>query len=175
MYSRAMSGHDNRERTIFGWSAACAIAAVCAVFMASMSNANLLKSIIDTGVLFPIMGAVLFVRIAIGLAVFLSSERPPETRSFRAAFLRDKWLSDRLKLSQPRSVLVFGASLVFLKLAMLVALVVAALCVFLGVMSLGQGVSVFVVSTLLWIIYQAIGGSVLLLRQMNRLHADRQA
>ena len=170
-----MTRSSNDERAIVRWSGALAVAAVCAVFVASVAKANLLFWIIDTGVFLPTVAAVLGVRITAGMLAFFSSERPPDTRTVRTIFLRDKWLGDRLKISQPRAVLAIGASLVFLKLAMLAALALAALCVAFHAMSLGQAASLFVVNSFLLLGYQALGGTYLLLRQMYGLRTARHA
>ena len=157
---------DSQERVILWWSAAVATVAVCTVFVASMSKTDLLQWFIDTGSFLPLVGVVLLVRTMVGIITFVVLERPPETRSLSAIFLRDNWLRERMKLSQPRALFAFGASLTFFKLAMLVAIGFAAICSWLRMMSLGQTVSVFVLGSLLWVIYQALGTTILLLRQI---------
>jgi ABC-type multidrug transport system permease subunit len=159
----------DRERALLTWSGVSAVIAVCAIFLASVLQENLLGWIIGTGVFLPILGTAVLVRGIIWIIVFFWSQRPPETRTIRAFFGRDKWLVDRLRASQPRSFVVVGASLVFFKLAMLGAIILAALCVFAHVMLLQQAVSMFVVGTILSIGYQAIVGSFLSLRQLHTL------
>jgi hypothetical protein len=163
---------DDQERTLLKKSGAFAIATVCAIFLISMLQADLLGGLIQQGAFLPIFGTILLVRVVVGTISFFGRERPAETRTVCAFFYRDKWLSDRLRESQRRSVLALGSSLFFLRLAMLGATVVSILCVFLRVMSLGQAVSVFVVGTMLVMGYQAIATSVLLLRQ---IHMARKA
>jgi hypothetical protein len=163
------------ERAIVRWTGALAVAAVCALFVASLAKANLFFWIVETGVVLPTVAVILGVRIAAGWLAFFSPERPPDTRTVRTIFLRDKWLADHLKISQPRTVLAFGASLVFLKLAMLTALGLAALCVASHAMSLGQALGLFAVGSFLLLGYQALGGTYLLLRQIYGLRRDRHA
>lgn len=155
---------NDREKQVGIWSAALAIASVFAIFLASMLQANLLVWIIDKKVTFPILGGSFLFRAIVGIIAFFGSGRPRGTRTFLAFFYRDKWLSDRLRVTQPRSVIAVGFSLVFFKLAMVVGIIAAAVCVIAGVMLLGQAVSMFVVSTMLLVGYQAIAGSILLLR-----------
>jgi len=115
-------------------SAAAELATVCAIFVASIWHANLLDSVISESVFLPMLGVILLSRIGVGVISFFRRERPTETRTVRTFFHRDKWLHDRLKTSQPRSVVALGYRLVFLNLAMFGA-ILSALCMFFRLMS----------------------------------------
>ena len=169
---RSMPSSHGQDRELVWISAAAALLTVCAIFVASILHANLLGWIIGRGLFLPVFGGLLLVRAIVGIISFFDRERPAETRTIRAAFFRDKWLHDRLKVSQPRLVVTFGLSLVFLNLAMFGAITLSALCVFFHLMSLGQAVSMFVVGTMVLISLKAIAGGTLLLRQ---LQTDRRA
>ena len=154
-------------------SAAAALATVCAIFVASIWHANLLDSVISGGVFLPMLGVILLSHIGVGVISFFRRERPTETRTVRTFFHRDKWLHDCLKVSQPRSVVALGYSLVFLNLAMFGAIILSALCMFFRLMSLEQVVSVFVVGTLLLVSVKAIAGGILIVRQLQMDRRER--
>lgn len=166
------SSHD-QERALVWMSAAAALATVCAIFVASIWHANLLDPVTSGGVFLPMLGVILLSHIGVGVISFFRRERPTQTRTVRTFFHRDKWLHDCLKVSQPRSVVALGYSLVFLNLAMFGAIILSALCMFFRLMSLEQVVSVFVVGTLLLISVKAIAGGILIVRQLQMDRRER--
>lgn len=170
-----MAQPENQQRKVLAWSAAFAVALVSAVFVASIAKGNLFLWMIGTSVLLPIVGAFFVIRVIVGWVAFFRPERPHETRTVPAMFWRDKWLMDRIRLSQPLACLTVGATLTFVKLAMLVALALAALFVFLRIMSLGQAISVLVVGSLSCLCYQLLGGTFLLVRQMRFWRGESQS
>ena len=154
-------------------SAAFALVALVVVFIASVRQPNLLGLLINTRIVWPLIGTAILCRFVLAIVAFVNSARPSATRSLSALFWRDAWLRDSIKMSQPRTATAVGVCVACLKLGTVVLIASCALGGVFGLITAIQGVSAFVVASILGIVVQAIGGSVLLARQIDCWRTSR--
>ena len=123
--------------------------------------------LIDKGFFVSIVGVAIVSRVLLGSLTLLHPERPRDTRTFRAAFIKDSWLGARVLLRQPQACLALGASTLVMKVAATVLMIATFALVVFHLPGVAQTGNSFVILIWLVIIVQSVGGSLLLLPEVR--------